>query len=60
MNGIGGNDLKLGAAVVRGARVISRNLALIATVFHRLSRYRGSRRRVKIAVGLDRAGTHSL
>ena len=57
---IGGNDLKLGAAGVRGARVISRNLALMATVFRRLSRSRGRRRRVKLALGLDRAGSHSL
>ena len=57
---IGGNDLKLGAAGVRGARVISRNLALLATVFRRLARSRGRRRRVKLAVGLDRANLHSL
>ena len=57
---IGGNDLKLGAVGVRGARVISQNLALLGTVFRRLARSRGRGRRVKLAFGLDRAGSHSL
>ena len=57
---IGGNDLKLGAVGVRGARVISQNLALLGTVFRRLARSRGRGRRVKLALGLDRAGSHSL
>ena len=59
-DGIGGNDLKLGAAGVRGASVISQNLALLATVFRRLARSRGRRRRVKLAFGLDWAGSHLL
>ena len=57
---IGGNDLKLGAVGVRGARVISQNLALLATVFRRLARSRGRRRRVKLAFDLERTGSLSL
>jgi len=59
-DGIGGNDLELGGIWVNCGVVISRNLALLATVFRRLARSRGRRRRVKLAVGLDRAGLHSL
>ena len=59
-DGIGGNDLKLGAVCVKWGVVISRNLVLLATVFRRLARSRGRRRRVKLAVGLDRANSHSL
>ena len=40
--------------------VISQNLALLGTVFRRLARSRGRGRRVKLALGLDRAGLHSL
>ena len=57
---IGGNDLELGGIWVNCGVVISRNLALLATVFRRLARSRGRRRRVKLAFGLDRAGLHSL
>ena len=59
-DGIGGNDLKLGAVCVKWGVVISRNLVLLATVFRRLARSRGRRRRVKLAFGLDWAGSHLL